>query len=280
MREIRGSEITELVQRLCVEANVYITEDISCAIERALQDEASPEGRAVLEDLSANIRIAREEKVAACQDTGMAVIFMQIGQDVHITGSSLWDAVSEGVSSGYTRGYLRASVVEDPFLRRNTGDNTPPVLHTEIVPGDEIFITVAPKGFGSENMSALRMLKPSDGVEGVKAFVLDTVLRAGANPCPPIILGIGIGGTMEKAALLAKKALLRDIGTANPLAHISVLEKELLESINRTGIGPGGLGGRYTALAVNVDVYPTHIAGLPVAVNVSCHATRHASGRI
>ncbi|MHB8964243.1 MAG: fumarate hydratase, partial [Saccharofermentanales bacterium] len=216
MREISSVKITELVQRLCIEANVNITEDISSAIGRALQDEISPEGRAVLEDLSANISIAREERVAACQDTGMAVVFAQIGQDVHITGSSLWDAVYEGVSRGYTMGYLRASVVGDPFIRNNTGDNTPPVLHTEIIPGDEIVITVAPKGFGSENMSALRMLKPSDGIEGVKAFVLDTVIRAGANPCPPIILGIGIGGTMEKAALLAKKALLREIGTANP----------------------------------------------------------------
>ncbi len=280
IREIRCEEITALVKRLCIDANCRIGDDIRGAIEQARRDEVSPEGQAVLEDIAENIRIAAGDMSPVCQDTGMTVIFLQIGQDVHITGGSLWDAVCRGVSDGYTQGYLRASVVGDPLVRTNTGDNTPPVLYTEIVPGDGFEAVVAPKGFGSENMSALKMLKPADGIEGVRSFVLDTVLRAGANPCPPVILGIGIGGTMEKVALLAKKALLRDVGSRSPLGHIAVLEQELLDAVNRTGIGPGGLGGRCTALAVHIETYPTHIAGLPVAVNVSCHATRHASGRI
>lgn len=280
IREIECAKVTELVKKLCVEANIHISPDISGAISQARKTEPSPEGRAVLEDLEANIRIAQESHMPVCQDTGMAVVFAQIGQDVHLTGGDFFDAVCQGVAQGYGEGYLRASVVSDPLIRVNTGNNTPPVLHTEIVPGDGLLITVAPKGFGSENMSAVRMLKPSDGEEGIKAFVLDTVRKAGANPCPPIILGIGIGGTMEKAAILAKRTLLREVGVHHPAQHLRTLEQELLQAINRTGIGPGGLGGRTTALAVNIDVYPTHIAGLPVAVNVSCHATRHAAGRL
>lgn len=279
-RMIECRLVTELVASLCIEANIILPADIADVISSAEYREVSPEGKAVLADLKLNMAVARKERIPICQDTGMAVVFVKIGQEVQISGGALTDAITAGVSKGYTEGYMRASIVEDPLLRNNTGDNTPPVIHIEIVPGNTFRITVAPKGFGSENMSALKMLKPSEGVEGVIDFVVDTVITAGANPCPPIILGIGIGGTMEKAALIAKQALLREAGTHNKLKHIAELEDIILDKVNRSGIGPGGLGGRVTALAVNIDVYPTHIAGLPVAVNISCHATRHATGSL
>lgn len=280
VRVIECRLITDLVASLCIEANISIPHDIADAIITACASEESPEGKAVLDDLKQNFRLAKKDRIPVCQDTGMAVIFVRIGQDVRISGGSLSEAIESGVARGYSEGYLRASVVSDPVLRINTGNNTPPVVHYEIVPGSTFRITVAPKGFGSENMSALRMLKPSEGTEGIKRFVLDTVLSAGANPCPPVILGVGIGGTMEKAALLSKQALLREIGSHNRSPHIATLEKEIFDMVNDSGIGPGGFGGRTTALAVNIEVFPTHIAGLPVAVNVGCHATRHASGTL
>jgi fumarate hydratase subunit alpha len=278
MREISCEQITDLVAALCIEANVHIPEDIREAMQQAMLVEESHEGRVVLRDLLDNIALARTKGVAACQDTGMAVVFLEIGQDAHITGGLIADAVNHGVAKGYKEGYLRASVVKDPLLRENTKDNTPAILHYDIVSGDRIRITVAPKGFGSENMSAMKMLNPSEGIEGVKQFILETVERAGPNPCPPVILGVGIGGTMEKAALIAKTALLRTVGSRNPTGHIANLEEEMLQKINSLGIGPGGLGGTTTALAIHIEVYPTHIAGLPVVVNMGCHATRHASG--
>ncbi len=280
MRDISCKEISELVARLCIEANVHISGDIKAAMQAALLVEESDVGRVVLTDLLENIELAKSKGVAACQDTGMAVAFVAIGQEIHIIDGGLEDAINQGVAKGYTEGYLRASVVSDPLLRDNTKDNTPAIIHCDIVPGDGFCITMAPKGFGSENMSAMRMLSPSEGVEGVKAFILETVSKAGPNPCPPIILGVGIGGTIEKAAIIAKQALLRSVGSHNEHAHIAALETEMLEKINRLGIGPGGLGGRTTALAVNINVFPTHIAGLPVVVNMGCHATRHASGTI
>ena len=277
MKEIHVSEIIDAVEKLCIDANYYLKEDIYKALTAALNAEKSENGRMVLENIIKNARIAAEEKMPICQDTGMAVIFLQVGQEVRITGGSLYDAVQEGVRRGYKNGYLRCSVVKNPLKRENTGDNTPAVIHTEIVDGSGLKIIVAPKGFGSENMSAVAMLKPSDGIEGVVKFVVKTVSDAGANPCPPVIVGVGIGGTMEKAALLAKKALLRplDLRSADP--DIAELEKNLLAQINKLGIGPAGIGGTTTALAVNIETYPTHIAGLPVAVNIGCHATRHAS---
>ncbi len=278
MREIPCSQITDLVAKLCIEANVSISEDIREAMASALQNEESHEGRVILTDLIRNIDLAKEKRAAACQDTGMAVVFMEIGQDVHVVGGFLPDAIHAGVARGYKEGYLRASVVRDPLVRENTKDNTPAVIHYDIVPGDQIKITVAPKGFGSENMSAMKMLSPAEGIEGVKQFILETVLKAGPNPCPPVIVGVGIGGTIEKAALIAKAALLRTVGSRHLSAPIAELEAEMLGKINRLGIGPGGLGGRTTALAVHINVYPTHIAGLPVVVNMGCHATRHASG--
>ncbi|MHB1485080.1 MAG: fumarate hydratase [Saccharofermentanales bacterium] len=280
MNDISCNQITDLVAKLCIEANVFISDDIKTAIQNAYGIEESKEGQAVLEDLLANIEIAKEKQIPVCQDTGMAVVFVEIGQDAHITGGDLTKAINDGVAKGYTEGFLRASVVNDPLLRINTKDNTPAVIHYDIVSGDHIKITVAPKGFGSENMSAMKMLKPSDGIEGVKQFILETVIAAGPNPCPPIIVGAGIGGTIEKAAYLAKTALLRNVGTLNPLSHIADLEKEMLVRINNLGIGPGGLGGRITALAININVFPTHIAGLPVVVNIGCHVTRHATGII
>jgi len=280
MRDISCKEITELVARLCIEANVFIGDDIRKAIQNALQTEESSQGKVVLTDLLDNIELAKTKGVAACQDTGMAVVFVEIGQDIHVTYGILSDAIHLGVAKGYKDGYLRASVVNDPLLRENTKDNTPAIIHYEIVDGDGFRITVAPKGFGSENMSAMKMLSPSEGVEGVKQFILETVIKAGPNPCPPIILGVGIGGTIEKAAYIAKTALLRNVGTFNSLGHVADLEKEMLEKINNLGIGPGGLGGRNTALAVNINVFPTHIAGLPVVINMGCHATRHATGTI
>ena len=276
VREIDVADVRATVARLCIEANTWLGPDIREALGRAAAEEESPYGRAVLEELVQNADLARSTGLALCQDTGMAVVFLSIGQDVHFTGGSLADAVDAGVADGYTHGFLRASVVSDPLLRCNTGDNTPAVLHIAVVPGSAVEVVVAPKGFGSENMSALRMLSPSEGVEGVMRVVLDTVDQAGPNPCPPVIVGVGLGGTMEKAALLAKRALLRPVGSHSALPHIATLERELLEAVNRLGIGPSGLGGRTTALAVHIETYPTHIAGLPVAVNMGCHATRHA----
>ena len=276
IREIRVQEITEAVEKLCVKANYYLNDDIMNALKKGAASEESDTGRLILEQLVENAETAAREQMAICQDTGMAVVFLELGQDVHITGGNLADAVNEGVRRGYEKGYLRKSVVRDPLERKNTGDNTPAVIHYDIVDGDGLKITVVPKGFGSENMSAVRMLKPSDGVGGVKSFIEETVEKAGPNPCPPVIVGVGIGGTMEKAAILAKKALLRPVDRRNADEKLRRLEEEMLERVNRLGIGPAGLGGRMTAIAVNIETYPTHIAGLPVAVNMSCHVTRHA----
>lgn len=277
MRTIDASQITAAVAKLAVDANYYLSDDMRSALETAREQEESPLGKTILGQLVENACIARDEQVPICQDTGMAVVFIEVGQDVHITGGSLVDAVNDGVAKGYTEGYLRKSVVAEPlFNRKNTGNNTPAVLHTSIVPGDKIKITLAPKGFGSENMSALKMFKPSDGLPAIKKFLVDTVFNAGSNPCPPIVIGMGIGGTMEKAAYLAKKALLRPVDQRSSQAEYAKLEQELLTLVNETGVGPQGLGGRVTALAVNIEYYPTHIAGLPVAININCHATRHA----
>lgn len=277
MRTVCVDDIIEAVERLCQEANYNLNDDIKNGLEKGARQEVSESGKEILTHIIENADIARRERMAICQDTGMAVVFLDIGQDVHIAGGSLTDAINEGVRRGYDKGYLRKSVVKDPvFERVNTMDNTPAVIHYNIVDGDRIKITVAPKGFGSENMSGLKMLTPSEGIDGVKRFIIETVDKAGPNPCPPVIVGVGIGGTMEKAALLAKKALLRPIDERSCEPRIKELELELLESINRLGIGPAGLGGRVTALGVNVEVFPTHIAGLPVAVNISCHVTRHS----
>lgn len=276
MKSIEVNTIIDAVKKLCVDANYYLNKDIKQAIEKGLKTEESPIGAEILEKLLQNAELAQQKNVAICQDTGMAVVFVTIGQDVHITGGSLTDAINEGVRRGYKEGYLRKSVVGDPIERVNTGDNTPAVIHYDIIPGDELKIELAPKGFGSENMSALNMLKPSDGIEGVKRFIIETVDKAGPNPCPPIVVGVGIGGTMEKASLLAKRALLRPINKRSSIEYVRNLEFEMLHKINELGIGPAGLGGTNTALAVNVETYPTHIAGLPVAVNINCHVTRHA----
>ncbi len=275
MREIHASTITDAVADLCMTANYALGDDVYQALKAGVADEESPVGREVFAQLIENADIAREERVPMCQDTGFAVVFVELGQDVQITGGLLSDAINAGVAKGYTEGYMRKSIVGHPLDRKNTGNNTPAVIHTEIVPGDKLRITVAPKGGGSENMSGVRMLKPSDGVEGVKRFVVETVKAAGSNPCPPIIVGVGIGGTMEKAAYLAKKALLRRVGERNANPPDAALEDELLRLVNDTGIGPAGLGGRITALAVNVETHPCHIASLPVAVNIQCHAARH-----
>lgn len=276
MRDIDVNTIIESVKNMCMNANYYLNEDIKQAMQNSLQNEQSPIGTEILDKLLINAELAAKKKVAICQDTGMAVVFVTIGQEVHITGGGLSDAINEGVRRGYKEGCLRKSVVKDPIERVNTGDNTPAVIHYEIVPGDSLKIELAPKGFGSENMSALKMLKPSDGIEGVKSFILETVDKAGPNPCPPIVVGVGIGGTMEKASILAKKALLRPINIRSDIEYVRDLENEMLQKINELGIGPAGLGGTNTALAVNVETYPTHIAGLPVAINISCHVTRHA----
>jgi fumarate hydratase subunit alpha len=276
MREINVDEISRAVEGLCISANLRLNADVIEALRAGLEREESTLGREVLEKLLANAEIARQQNLPLCQDTGMTVIFCEIGQDVHVTGGDLTAAINQGVRSGYKKGYLRKSVVRDPLHRINTGDNTPAVIHYEVTAGEHIKIMVAPKGFGSENGSALSMLTPADGVEGVKRFVLATVEKNGANACPPLIVGVGIGGTIEKAALLAKHSLCRRVGEHNDDAELAVLELELLEAINRTGIGPAGLGGRVTALAVNIETFATHIAGLPVAVNLSCHALRHA----
>ncbi len=281
MREIPVSAISEKIRELLLEASYVIGSDIACALDEALDREPAPGGREVLSQIVENDRIARAERVAICQDTGMAVIFLDVGQDARITGGDLTEAVDAGVRRAYADGYLRKSVVRDPlFDRTNTQDNTPAILHTRIVPGEHIDILVTPKGFGSENMSAVRMLVPADGEAGVRSFVLETVEKAGPNPCPPIILGIGIGGTMEMAALLAKRMTARAIDQRNPDPRYAALEESLLRDINKLGIGPAGIGGRTTALAVNIDTYPTHIAGMPVAINMCCHAARHAQGTV
>ena len=275
MKEILVEEIVLAVEKLCIEANYDLGSDIMAGFHQALKDEHSALGQEVLKCLIENAEIAHQERVPMCQDTGMAVLFVSIGQDLHIVGGALTEAINEGVRRGYEKGYLRKSVVKDPFERVNTGDNTPAVIHYDIVLGDSLHIVVAPKGFGSENMGGLKMCKPSEGLEGAMQFVVDTVDRAGGNPCPPIIVGVGVGGTMEKATLLAKKCLLREVGEHNPEERLAKIEEELLDRINRLGIGPQGFGGVTTALAVHIDVFPTHIAGMPVAVNIGCHATRH-----
>ena len=275
MRELDVSLIRDTVARLCIEANTHLPEDVKTAILDFQNREDWPIARGVLDNIVENFHIADEENVPICQDTGMACVFLEVGQEVHFGGGGLYDAVNEGVRRGYTEGYLRKSVVADPIRRGNTGDNTPAMIHTDIVPGDRVSITVGPKGFGSENMSAIKMLKPSDGLEGVKKFVLDTVEAAGPNPCPPMVVGVGIGGTFEKCAYLAKKALMRPLDVRNPDPYYADLEQELLERINALGIGPQGFGGLTTALGLNIEVLPTHIAGMPCAVNIGCHATRH-----
>lgn len=276
MRTIQVSEVTENIKEMCIEANHFLARDMDEALKRACTVEKSPLGRQVLNQLQENLAIAGKDMIPICQDTGMAVVFMEIGQEVHFEGGLLEDAIHEGVRQGYVEGFLRKSVVKDPLIRENTKDNTPAVIHYEIVAGDKVKITVAPKGFGSENMSRVFMLKPADGIEGVKAAILTAVENAGPNACPPMVVGVGIGGTFEKCALMAKKALTREIGTHSPIPYVKEMEEELLQTINRTGIGPGGLGGTTTALAVNIDTYPTHIAGLPVGVNICCHVNRHA----
>ncbi|MBE6951268.1 MAG: fumarate hydratase [Ruminococcaceae bacterium] len=275
MRKLDVSVIRDTVARLCVEANTCLPEDVKAAIRDYQNKEEWAIARDVLDQIVENFQIADRENVPICQDTGMACVFLEVGQEVHFVGGNLYDAVNEGVRRGYTEGYLRKSVVADPIRRGNTGDNTPAMIHTDIVPGDRVKITVGPKGFGSENMSAVKMLKPSDGLEGVKKFILDTVEAAGPNPCPPMVVGVGIGGTFEKAAYLAKKALMRPLDVRNPDPYYADLEAELLERINVLGIGPQGFGGLTTALGLNIEVLPTHIAGLPCAVNIGCHATRH-----
>ena len=276
MREINTSEITKEVEKLCISANHYLTPDMEEALDRASKEEKSPLGQQILGQLKQNLEIASSDTIPICQDTGMAVVFIEIGQEVHFTGDYIEDAINEGVRRGYVNGFLRKSVVADPLERENTKDNTPAVIHYFMVPGDKVKITLAPKGFGSENMSRVFMLKPADGIEGVKNAVLTAVKDAGPNACPPMVVGVGVGGTFEKCAQLSKMALLRPAGEHSSIPYVAEMEKELLERINKTGIGPGGLGGSTTALAVNVLTYPTHIAGLPVAVNICCHVNRHA----
>jgi fumarate hydratase subunit alpha len=276
MKEIHVSEIIKAVRKLCIDANYYLSDDIREKLEEAHREENWEIAKDILEKILINAGIAKNENMPMCQDTGMTCVFIELGQEVHITGGSLEDAINEGVRQGYAEGFLRKSVVKDPLNRINTGDNTPAIINYSIVPGNKLKITVSPKGFGSENMSKLKMLRPADGIEGVKNFVIQTVKEAGPNPCPPIIVGVGIGGTFEKAASIAKKSLLRPVTERNSDPFYAELEKELLNNINALGIGPQGFGGRTTALCVNIETYPTHIAGLPVAVNISCHATRHA----
>lgn len=276
MRTIQVSEITRNIKEMCIEANHFLTKDMDEALKSACVTEKSPLGKQVLNQLQENLTIAGEDMIPICQDTGMAVIFMEIGQDIHFEGGLLEDAINEGVRQGYVEGFLRKSVVKDPLIRENTKDNTPAIIHYQMVAGDKVKITVAPKGFGSENMSRVFMLKPADGIEGVKNAILTAVEDAGPNACPPMVVGVGIGGTFEKCALMAKKALTREVGTHSPIPYVKEMEEELLATINKTGIGPGGLGGTTTALAVNIDTYPTHIAGLPVGINVCCHVNRHA----
>ena len=275
IRTIRVEEITKNIKEMCIEANHFLSPDMAEAMKCAEKNEEAPLGKQILEQLQENLKIAGEDMIPICQDTGMAVVFLEIGQDVHLEGGALEDAVNEGVRQGYVEGYLRKSVVGDPLIRENTKDNTPAVLHTRIVDGDQVKIKVAPKGFGSENMSRVFMLKPADGIEGVKDAVLTAVKDAGPNACPPMVVGVGIGGTFEKCALMAKEALTREVGSHSEIEYVKELEEELLTKINSLGIGPGGLGGTTTALAVNINTYPTHIAGLPVAVNICCHVNRH-----
>ena len=280
MREVSVNEIKEKIKEMLIKVNYELSADMKNAILQAKEKEKSAIGKNILSQLEENMKIAADKLIPICQDTGMAVVFIKTGQDVHLTGGSLADAINQGVREAYDEGYLRKSVVSDPLLRINTNDNTPAVVHMQIVPGENVDITVTCKGFGSENMSRIYMLKPADGVEGVKNAVVDAVKKAGPNACPPVVVGVGIGGTFEKAALMSKEALLRPVGDESPLEHIKILEKELLEEINSLGIGPAGLGGNTTALAVNINTWPTHIAGLPVAVNICCHVNRHASVRI
>ena len=275
IRTIRVEEITKNIKEMCIEANHFLSPDMAEAMKCAEKNEEAPLGKQILEQLQENLKIAGEDMIPICQDTGMAVVFLEIGQDVHLEGGALEDAVNEGVRQGYVEGYLRKSVVGDPLIRENTKDNTPAVLHTRIVDGDQVKIKVAPKGFGSENMSRVFMLKPAEGIEGVKDAVLTAVKDAGPNACPPMVVGVGIGCTFEKCALMAKEALTREVGSHSEIEYVKELEEELLTKINSLGIGPGGLGGTTTALAVNINTYPTHIAGLPVAVNICCHVNRH-----
>ncbi|MEE1227692.1 MAG: fumarate hydratase [Lachnospiraceae bacterium] len=277
MRVIQTTEIIKNLKEMCMEANYYLADDMKKALKGAQNQEKNPLGKQILDQLEENLKIAGQEKIPICQDTGMAVVFAKIGQDVHIEGGFIGDAINEGVRQGYVEGYLRKSVVKDPFLRENTKDNTPAIIHYEMVPGDKLELTVAPKGFGSENMSRIFMLKPADGMEGAKEAILEAVKDAGPNACPPFVIGVGIGGTFEKAALMAKKALTRKAGEHSELSYIKEMEEEMLHRINALGIGPAGLGGTVTALAVNINTYPTHIAGLPVAVNMCCHVNRHAT---
>ena len=276
MRTISVTEITDQIKEMCIEANHFLSGDMKKALDDAVGTEVAPLGRQILEQLQENLKIAGEDSIPICQDTGMAVVFLEVGQEIHFEGGSIEDAVNEGVRRGYVDGYLRKSVVKDPLIRENTRDNTPAIIHYSIVPGDRVKITVAPKGFGSENMSRVFMLKPADGIEGVKNAILTAVKDAGPNACPPMVVGVGIGGTFEKCALMAKQALTRPVDQRSEIPYVRELEEELLEKINRTGIGPGGLGGSTTAMAVNINTYATHIAGLPVAVNICCHVNRHA----
>ena len=276
MREVNVSIITDNIKEMCIEANHFLTDDMKNVFENAVKNEESALGKQVLGQLEENLKVAGEDMIPICQDTGMAVVFINVGQDVHLIGGDITDAINEGVRRGYVDGYLRKSVVKDPIYRENTKDNTPAVIHFNIVPGDKVDITVAPKGFGSENMSRVFMLKPADGIEGVKEAILTAVKDAGPNACPPMVVGVGIGGTFEKCAYLAKKALTRDLNEESPVEYVRNLEKEMLEKINKLGIGPGGLGGTQTALAINIETYPTHIAGLPIAVNICCHVNRHS----
>ena len=276
MRTIQVNEITNHIKEMCIEANHFLSKDMQDALCHAKETEEAPLGRQILEQLQENLQIAGQDMIPICQDTGMTVVFLEVGQEVYFEGGCLEDAINEGVRQGYVEGYLRKSVVKDPLIRENTKDNTPAVIYYEIKPGDKVKITVAPKGFGSENMSRVFMLKPADGIEGVKNAVLTAVKDAGPNACPPMVVGVGVGGTFEKCALMAKKALIRPVNEHSAIPYVKEMEEELLERINATGIGPGGLGGSTTALAVNINTYPTHIAGLPVAINICCHVNRHA----
>ena len=280
MREVHSEEITKNIKEMCIEANHFLSPDMKKVFDNARKNEKSPLGCQILEQLDENLKIAGEDMIPICQDTGMAVVFIEIGQDVHIVGENIEDAINQGVREGYVDGFLRKSVVKDPILRENTKDNTPAVIHYSIVPGENVKITIAPKGFGGENMSRVFMLKPADGIEGVKNAVLTAVKDAGPNACPPMVVGVGVGGTFEKCAILAKKALARPADSSSKIPYVKEMEEELLTKINKLGIGPGGLGGTQTALAVNVETYPTHIAGLPVAINICCHVNRHVTRTI
>lgn len=277
MREVNCGKIIDTIREMCIEATHFLSKDMKCALSNAVEKEESPLGKQVLESLEENLEIAGNDMIPICQDTGMAVIFIELGQDVHVVGGCLEAAVNEGVRRGYVDGYLRKSVVKDPIYRENTKDNTPAIIHYTIVPGNTVKITLAPKGFGSENMSRVVMLKPADGIEGVKKAILDTVDAAGPNACPPMVIGVGIGGDFEKCAIMAKHALTRPVGEHSEIPYVRELEEEMLDKINRLGIGPGGLGGTVTAFAINIETYPTHIAGLPLAINICCHVNRHCS---